>query len=477
MRILIVDDESALSGSLRSLLESCTHYVEEQNNITAAARVLDKRMDEFDVVLLDLFFDGAPDGMQLLSELSLRPDAPPVIVMSGMGLIAHAVRALKMGARDYMTKPVDPEDLLLRLSALESQARQRDSSFDAEADCISLGEGRQLIAHSPQMKALLRQAAGIVEQDFSVLLQGETGVGKGLVARLLHTFSHRGDGPFISLNCSAIPHELAEAELFGHSKGAFTGATGQHVGLLQQADGGSIFLDEIGELSPALQGKLLTALEDGQIRPIGAREPVSVDFRLIAATNLDLQTAVGEGRFRSDLYYRISTVTLAIAALRERLEDIEPLVGMLLDELGKNFKRENLTLTPAALQALRSHSWYGNVRELRNVLVRSIAASKHNVLDVADIKFTNGDATRRPPSSVAPQADAAPEDESQKPFSPTQAVEDLLEQDMILPLETLERLYVARVLEALGGNKVATARALKISRGTLRRKLRDDASL
>ena len=475
VHILIVDDESALSASLRSLLESCGHSVEEQNNITAAARVLDKRMDEFDVVLLDLFFDGAPDGMQLLSELSLRPDAPPVIVMSGMGLIAHAVRALKMGARDYMTKPVDPEDLLLRLSAIESQSRQRDGSLDVEADCINLGEGRRLIAHSPQMKALLRQAAGIVEQDFSVLLQGETGVGKGLLARLLHTFSHRGDGPFISLNCSAIPHELAEAELFGHSKGAFTGATGQRVGLLQQADGGSIFLDEIGELSPTLQGKLLTALEDGQVRPIGAREPVSVDFRLIAATNLDLQTAVGEGRFRSDLYYRISTVTLAIAALRERPEDIEPLAGMILEELGKSFKRENLALTPAALRALRNHGWYGNVRELRNVLVRSIAASEHNVLDVADLKFANGDATQSSPQIDA-RADAS-DTPPQKPFSATRAVEDLLEQDTILPLEILERLYVTRVLEALGGNKVATARALKISRGTLRRKLRDDANL
>ncbi|WP_455385545.1 sigma-54-dependent transcriptional regulator [Acidihalobacter prosperus] len=476
MHILIVDDESALSASLRSLLESCGHSVEEQSNITAAARVLDKRTDEFDVVLLDLFFDGAPDGMQLLNELSLRPDAPPVIVMSGMGLIAHAVRALKMGARDYMTKPVDPEDLLLRLSAIESQSRQRDGSLDVEADCINLGEGRRLIAHSPQMKALLRQAAGIVEQDFSVLLQGETGVGKGLLARLLHTFSHRGDGPFISLNCSAIPHELAEAELFGHSKGAFTGATGQRVGLLQQADGGSIFLDEIGELSPTLQGKLLTALEDGQVRPIGAREPVSVDFRLIAATNLDLQTAVGEGRFRSDLYYRISTVTLAIAALRERPEDIEPLAGMILDELGKSFKRENLALTPAALRALRNHSWYGNVRELRNVLVRSIAASEHNVLDVADLKFANGDASQPSSPQIDAQADAS-DTAPQKPFSATRAVEDLLEQDTILPLEILERLYVTRVLEALGGNKVATARALKISRGTLRRKLRDDANL
>ncbi len=476
VHILIVDDESALSASLRSLLESCGHSVEEQSNITAAARVLDKRTDEFDVVLLDLFFDGAPDGMQLLNELSLRPDAPPVIVMSGMGLIAHAVRALKMGARDYMTKPVDPEDLLLRLSAIESQSRQRDGSLDVEADCINLGEGRRLIAHSPQMKALLRQAAGIVEQDFSVLLQGETGVGKGLLARLLHTFSHRGDGPFISLNCSAIPHELAEAELFGHSKGAFTGATGQRVGLLQQADGGSIFLDEIGELSPTLQGKLLTALEDGQVRPIGAREPVSVDFRLIAATNLDLQTAVGEGRFRSDLYYRISTVTLAIAALRERPEDIEPLAGMILDELGKSFKRENLALTPAALRALRNHSWYGNVRELRNVLVRSIAASEHNVLDVADLKFANGDASQPSSPQIDAQADAS-DTAPQKPFSATRAVEDLLEQDTILPLEILERLYVTRVLEALGGNKVATARALKISRGTLRRKLRDDANL
>lgn len=476
MRILIVDDESALSGSLRSLLESCGHWVEEQANISAAARVLDKRLNEFDVVLLDLFFDGVADGMKLLSELSLRPNAPPVIVMSGMGLIAHAVRALKMGARDYMTKPVDPEDLLLRLSAIESQSRQRDSSFDPEADCINLGEGRQLIARSPQMKALLRQAAGIVEQDFSVLLQGETGVGKGLVARLLHTFSHRSDGPFISLNCSAIPHELAEAELFGHSKGAFTGATGQHVGLLQQADGGTIFLDEIGELSPALQGKLLTALEDGQIRPIGAREPVSADFRLIAATNLDLQSAVGEGRFRADLYYRISTVTLAIAALRERVEDIDPLAGMILDELGKSFKRENLTLTPAALGALRNHNWYGNVRELRNVLVRSIAASEHNVLDARDLKFANGEGAQPSPSQVAPRSDFG-EAESQKSFSATQAVEDLLDQETILPLEILERLYVTRVLEALGGNKVAAARALKISRGTLRRKLRDEASL
>lgn len=469
MRILIVDDESALSASLRSLLESCGHRVEERYNTAAAIRLLDKRLSEFDVILLDLFFDGVADGMQLLSELSLRPNAPPIIVMSGMGLISHAVRALKVGARDYITKPVDPEDLLLRLSAIESQSRQRDTSVDADADCINLGDGRRLISRSPGMKALLRQAVSIIAQDFPVLLQGETGVGKGLLARLLHTFSPRGGGPFIAVNCSAIPHELAEAELFGHTKGAFTGATDQHAGLLQQADGGSIFLDEIGELSPALQGKLLTALEDGQIRPIGAREPVKVNIRLIAATNLDLQTAVDEGRFRADLYYRISTVTLAIAALRERLEDIEPLAGMILDELGTSFKRKDLSLTPAALQSLRNQHWNGNVRELRNVLVRSVAASQHNVLDAADLRFTsNGEP--QPPSR--PGIDAT-DGQTQRPFSATHAVDELLEQDTILPLEVLERLYVARVLEALGGNKVATARALKISRGTLRRKLRD----
>jgi two-component system, NtrC family, response regulator AtoC len=471
VRILIVDDESTLSASLRSLLENCGHRVEERYNTPAAIRLLDKRLTEFDVILLDLFFDGVADGMQLLSELSMRPNAPPIIVMSGMGLISHAVRALKVGARDYMTKPVDPEDLLLRLSAIESQSRQRDSRFDATADCINLGQGRRLISHSPQMKALLHQAAGILEQDFPVLLQGETGVGKGLMARLLHTFSPRGEGPFISVNCSAIPHELAEAELFGHTRGAFTGATDQHVGLLQQADGGSIFLDEVGELSPALQGKLLTALEDGQIRPIGAREPARIDIRLIAATNLDLHTAVNGGLFRADLYYRISTVTLAIAALRERIEDIQPLADIILEELGQNFKRKGLSLTPAAYQALRSRDWHGNVRELRNVLVRSIATSEHNTLDVRDLKFAAGETASQASDSLAPGTSG------QGPFSATQAVDELLEQDAILPLEVLERLYIARVLEAFGGNKVATARALKISRGTLRRKLRDDAGL
>lgn len=475
MRILIVDDESALSASLRSLLESCGHQVEERYTTAAAIRLLDKRPTEFDVILLDLFFEGVADGMQLLSELSLRPNAPPIIVMSGMGLIAHAVRALKMGARDYLTKPVDPEDLLLRLSAIESQSRrQRDNSLDAESDCINLGEGRRLVSRSPKMKALLRQAAGIVEQDFPVLLQGETGVGKGLMARLLHTFSPRSDAPFIAVNCSAIPRELAEAELFGHSKGAFTGATGQHVGLLQQANGGSIFLDEIGELPHALQGKLLTALEDGQMRPIGAREPVSVDVRIIAATNLDLQTAVRDGRFRADLYYRISTVTLTIDALRERREDIEPLAWMLLDELGKNFKRDNLSLSPAAAEALRTHGWHGNVRELRNVLVRTVATAQHNVIDVPDLKFDSDSRTQSPSPSAA-SGPNTPEEQSLKPFSATRAVEELLEQDEILPLEVLERLYVSRVLQAMGGNKVATARALKISRGTLRRKLSEDA--
>lgn len=478
MRILIVDDESALSASLRSMLEDCGHQVEVCSQTATASRLLDKRMSDFDVLLLDLFFEGVADGMQLLSELSLRPNAPPVIVMSGMGLISHAVRALKMGARDYMTKPVDPEDLLLRLSGIEAQSRARDSRFDPEADCINLGTGRRLIAHSPRMKALLRQAAGIIEQDFPILIQGETGVGKGLMARLLHTFSHRGDGPFISVNCSAIPHELAEAELFGHSKGAFTGATGDHLGLLQQADGGSIFLDEIGELTPALQGKLLTALEDGQVRPIGAREPVNVNVRLIAATNLDLQSAVNNGTFRPDLYYRISTVALSIAPLRDRIEDIEPLAWMILEELGQSFKRNTLSLNAEAVRALCDHPWYGNVRELRNVLVRSVATSEHNVLDIKDLKFANGDgaaveATAATAEDTATDSEGA---ETQGFFSPVKAVNDLLEQDTILPLEALERLYVTRVLEALGGNKVATARALKISRGTLRRKLRDDAT-
>ncbi|APZ41950.1 sigma-54-dependent transcriptional regulator [Acidihalobacter ferrooxydans] len=460
MRILIVDDEQPLRDSLRYLLEAYGHQVVEALDIQDARSVLRARCRRIDVMLLDLFFQDAPDGLALLEELTADADAPPVIVTSGTSAVAHAVRALKLGARDYLTKPVDPDELRMRLAYIEQSipSTHADTRIHSDADCIRFDKERVLVCRSPAMKALLRRVEHIVEQNFPVLIQGETGVGKGLLARLMHAFSPRAQAPFVAVNCSAIPPELAEAELFGHYKGSFTGASTTRIGLLQQANGGTLFLDEIGELTPALQSKLLTALEDGQIRPIGAHEPVDVDIRLLCATNRDLAQETRTGTFRADLYYRISTVALTIPPLRERVEDIRPITEIIVNELRHSFNREYATLDPATLRALEHHDWPGNVRELRNVLVRSMVEMNGIDLHIDDADLHPGD------------------NGAQEPQHPTRdVITDAIGPDSaeILTLEEIERRYAQTVLNRLGGNKLATAKALGISRGTLRRKLEE----
>ena len=455
MRILIADDEQPLRNSLRLLLEAYGHTVIEAADIHCARDLL-ASAPPIDLVLLDLFFKGSPDGLDLLETLSARSDAPPVIITSGMGVVSHAIKALKLGARDYLIKPIDPDQLRQRLAFLEQEKRPADSPprLDPEADCIRFDQGHCLICQSPPMKHLLRRVQTVVDQEFPLLLQGETGVGKGLLARLIHAFSHRRSGPFVAVNCSAIPGDLAEAELFGHEKGAFTGAQGKRIGLLQQADGGTLFLDEIGELPLEMQSKLLTALEEGQIRPLGANRPIEVDFRLLAATNRDLAAEVEAGRFRADLYYRISTITLSIPALRERPEDIQPLAEMIVGELRRSFHREYVTIPPETLLQLTQYDWPGNVRELRNTLVRAMAETTG-----LELKLDAGALAARNAAPLEKATGAAGE--------PRKA----LVIDKILPLEEVERRYVQAALARLGGNKLATAKALGISRGTLRRKL------
>jgi len=452
VRILIVDDEPPLRDSLRSLLETYGHEVIEASDIVSARDII-AGQTSIELVLLDLFFQNSPDGLILLEELSSRPGTPPVIVTSGMSEVSHAIKALKLGARDYLVKPLDPYELRQRLAFFEQDQStlKVPTSFDPDSDCIRFDHGRCLVCKSPPMKRLLRRIHSIIGQEFPVLLQGETGVGKGLLARLMHFFSIRQTQPFVAVNCSAIPAELAETELFGHEKGAFTGAQGKRVGLLQQANGGTLFLDEIGELPLEIQSKLLTALEERQIRPVGANNTVGVDVRLLAATNRDLAAEVEAGRFRADLYYRISTITLTLPPLRERSEDIQPLAEMIVGELRHTFHREYITIPQETIGALKTYDWPGNVRELRNILVRAMTETTGLELRLDTIpKYT-------PTDKSIPSADTA-EDKT-------------LVIEKILPLEEVERRYVQAALNRLGGNKLATAKALGISRGTLRRKL------
>lgn len=459
MRILIVDDEQPLRNSMRMLLETYGHQVIEAEDIRHARDLLKSKSRCFDLLLLDLFFGNAPDGLSLLEELKAKTNSPPVIVTSGMGAVSHAVRALKLGARDYLVKPVNPDELCMRLEYFEPDSAPDDHDLQRAAGTgsIHFGDGSVLICRSQSMKCLIKRAERLVDQDFPVLIQGETGVGKSLVARLIHAYGKRANRPFVALNCSAVPPELAETELFGHTKGAFTGANETHPGLLQQADGGTLFLDEIGELTPALQSKLLTAIEEGQIRPVGARNPVSIDVRILCATNRNLSHEMETGHFRSDLYYRISTVALTIAPLRERVEDIRPLTDFILNELRHSFGCEYATIDAATLQALERYDWPGNVRELRNVLVRSMVEMTGLELQVKPEELFCADSRDEPAASSKPRSVIS--DDS------------LFIADNILPLEEMERGYMQAVLERLGGNKLAAARALKISRGTLRRKL------
>jgi two-component system response regulator AtoC len=366
-KILVVDDDRAVRYMLSELLVEEGYEVASAENGPAALAML----DGVDVVLSDLVMPGM-DGMSLLARLTAQAPDVPVILLTAQGNEKAAVRAMREGAFDYQSKPCDQDELLLSVRrALERRALGRSKQLsDAERRLA-----RPLLGQSPAFDGLIELTRRVATRDISVLVQGETGVGKELIASLLHAHSSRKDGPLVRFNCGAIVESLAESELFGHEKGAFTGAMARHAGYFEQAHRGTLVLDEVAELPLGLQPKLLRALQSGEVRPIGATRSLAVDVRVVACTHRDLKHEVAAGRFREDLMYRLTVVTLRVPPLRERREDIPLLAEGFRRRFAQQFGLDDVPFDVRILQQLKTRDWPGNVRELENTIAGWLATS------------------------------------------------------------------------------------------------------
>ena len=364
--VLIVDDEEGIRQSLTSILREEGYATDAVNSGEECLEAAKRRA--YDLVLLDIWLEGM-DGLETLRRLNELARPPVVVVISGHGTIETAVRATKLGAFDFIEKPLALEKMLLAVRNALAQARLREENRLLRAE---LNRSQTLLGESVPMKALRQLIALTAPTGGRVLIYGESGAGKELVARTLHAQSLRAHMPFVEVNCAAIPEELIESELFGHVKGSFTGANEDKTGKFQQADGGTLFLDEVGDMSLKTQAKVLRVLEEQRFEPIGSRKPVTVDVRVVAATNKKLDDEIARGTFREDLFYRLNVVPVVIAPLRERTEDIPIFARHFLEEFCAAYGRKPRELSPGAVEVMLQYPWPGNVRELRNVIERLV---------------------------------------------------------------------------------------------------------
>jgi len=378
-RILIIDDDAGVRRVLDRILSGAGYEVEQASDAFQALDLLDSRQP--DAALLDIKMPGM-DGFGLLDNLRRRGLEIPVVILTGHGDQFTAQQCLDAGAAAYLTKPPDRADLLLSVRGAVAQGRVARELEGGERQPPLLGD-------SEAMGRLREEIARVAPTHATVLILGESGTGKELVARRLHHLSDRARKPFVRVNCAAIPEELIESELFGHEKGSFTGAHRRQVGKFVQADGGTIFLDEVGDMSLKTQAKVLRVLQDGEVEPVGAERPFTVDVRVIAATNKDLSAAVADGDFREDLYFRLAVVVLKTPPLRDHAEDIPPLVTHLTEEFCTEYNRRPKQWSEAALARLARHSWPGNVRELKNVIERAVIMEIDDTIEGVDL-FESG---------------------------------------------------------------------------------------
>ncbi len=460
-RVMLVEDDKALNELLVEELESEGYEV----SACASAEQAIEAMEEFepDVVVTDLQLPGS-DGMALLARLRERHAPPEVLMITAFGTVDRAVAALKAGADNFLTKPLDMDHFTLSVRRLVANRRLK-TEVARFRELLGQHDFHGLIGGSRAMRVLFDRVRQIGPADGPVLVTGESGTGKDLVARAIHEESARARRPFLAVNCAGVPAELLESEFFGHAAGAFSGADRARPGLFREADGGTLFLDEIGEMPRALQAKLLRALQDGQIRPVGADREHQVDVRLVAATNRDLGELVEQGDFRQDLYYRLEAFQLDIPPLRERQDDLDLLAMSFLEGFAASGQRPARRLSPEALDCLKRYSWPGNVRELRNAIERAVTFCSEEAIAPVHLP----ERVRRAASQAQPRSDLA---RAQAPTA--EAVpEELLEGNLLPSMDELRRRYVRYVLERVDGNKRRAAALLGVGRRTLYRWLEE----
>ena len=443
LRIVVVDDEPAQRELIGGFLKKQGHEVLlAAGGAEALARI---REAQVDLVLSDSKMPGMT-GPELLGEVKALNPEIPFLLVTAYGTVETAVAAMKDGAADYLLKPLDLEELLVRIARASERVRLRRSVRELTTQLLERHRLEGIIGESGRMQEVLALVRRVAPSDATVLIRGESGTGKELIARALHYNSTRADGPLVSLNCAALPEQLLESELFGHEKGAFTGAVAQRKGRFELSDGGSIFLDEIGDLSLALQVKLLRVLQERQFERLGGSRTLSVDVRVIAATNRDLETALRRGAFREDLYYRLNVVTVQLPPLRDRREDIPALLDHFLAKFAEKNRRPVPGLTAAARDALMKYDYPGNIRELENIVERAVLLCRGNVIDQEDL-----------PATVRP--------ERRDPASPpTGSLPEVL--------EAIERRAILEALERHGGVQTRAADELGIGERVLRYKLK-----
>jgi two-component system response regulator AtoC len=444
-RVLVIDDDASLRFALEAVLGDAGLGV-----VTAASGAAGLQAFETsgaDAVLTDLAMPEM-DGLEVLTRLRTLDSGVPVIMLTAHGSERVAVAAMKAGAYDYLPKPFDPDEIVLAVRrAIETRSLRLQNALLRTESTL----GRSIVAASPAMRRVLETVARVAPKDVTVLFTGPSGAGKDVVATALHAHSRRADKPFVRFNAAAIPTELAESELFGHVKGAFTGAQSAKAGYFHQADGGTLFIDEIGELPLAIQAKLLRALQSGEVQPVGGR-PEHVDARLVAATNRDLASEAKAGRFREDLFYRLNVVPIRVPPLRERPEDVEPLLHSFVRQYVARYGMTQVQIEPALIEAMRSHPWPGNVRELENTVARLLALAPDERLTLS---LWRSLAEPRPAVNGGGSTKGDP-----GPSFPLRA-----------RVETFEREIIAEQFAAANNNQSETARRLGVSRPALVEKL------
>jgi DNA-binding NtrC family response regulator len=444
--VLVVDDEQNMQTVMRMILEDAGHTVVVAGSGEEALPHIQN--PELDVILSDIKMPGMGGDVFLTRCRGERPDVP-VVVVTAHGTIKNAVKSISTGAADYLTKPFEPEELEIAVqNAINLRDILRENQRLKATVSQALAGGHQLLGESPATRHLLDEIARVAPYKTNVLIIGESGTGKELVARTVHNMGPRRDRPWVAINCSAIPHDLMESELFGYVKGAFTGAAQNRLGRLEQAQGGTLFLDEIGDLDLALQTKLLRVLQEREFSPVGSDQLRKVDVRIMAATNRNLKEMVTQGKFREDLFYRLDVYTIQVPSLRDRREDVPLLAQHFLDELAADTDKPVHQIDPEAMAVLTRYNWPGNIRELRNAIERSLLSCKGDTIEARDLPYAILRGTGN-----TPQAESV--------------LDQIGSGDLDSWLENVERRAILQALDQSGGIQAQAARKLGISERSL----------